>query len=157
VIGHELLRSAAEIEGGAWSIVEMDIRSPLKVTEGGARTIRLEVEGDALKLTSMVHNAAGTVLEPDRVYMTARREKANEAEVRVALAEILERTRIPVREPAVRYPYVEMPAPLSVSRPAGASVPRASAVSAGEALPARRAGPVSPVEPLGASSARSVQ
>lgn len=70
VVALEFLGRAA---GAQAAVADFEIRAPLKVPPGGARVIRVSADGDRLAIAASTEKNDGVVLEPWRVYATARR------------------------------------------------------------------------------------
>ncbi len=73
VMALELLLELAHVEGGTWSLADLVIERPLKVPEHAQLTVRGTLENEALALSATVTRADQVVLEPDRIFVRARR------------------------------------------------------------------------------------
>lgn len=76
VVSLELMSEVAALDGGTWSLADVQIVSPLKVEENGDAVIRAERSGENLRVVSTVRKQDGVVLEPDRVFVRGRRVDA---------------------------------------------------------------------------------
>jgi acyl transferase domain-containing protein/NAD(P)-dependent dehydrogenase (short-subunit alcohol dehydrogenase family) len=114
VMAHAMLHSAANVGGGEWSIADLEIRTPLKVAEGTGRRVRIALSEDRIELTATATKPNGTVLEPNRLHVVAKRVPFSSQTARTALEALLDRCRTEIETPAVHYPYADGPGAKSI-------------------------------------------
>ncbi len=73
VIGLEMMAELLALDGGRFTIGEVEIETPLKVRPGQPAGVRITRDGDALRVTAAARRPDGVVLEPDRVHLRGRR------------------------------------------------------------------------------------
>jgi NAD(P)-dependent dehydrogenase (short-subunit alcohol dehydrogenase family) len=97
VIGLEVMSELLAAEGDGSTLAEVQIHQPMKVPEGARVLLRAEREGEAIQLTATAIKPDGVVLEPDRVYFSAKRVAKQGLPA--------DRAREPFSGDAIPYPY----------------------------------------------------